>query len=1037
MIAELLDDDIRLTAPESGMSLSNPFPGLRSFEFTESHLFFGQDRICDLVLEKLCDNRFVCILGGAGVGKTSLINSGIKPALFSSILPGLNSSWQIFHLQPGSDPLLNLARCISKSKKVEFFEEDKHLREQVCYNILKRGRQGLIEIVSQISASSDDNYLFIIDQFEDLFRLRVKNDNYSFYEEAVQYVDLFLEALKAMDKRVHVLISIRSDFTDDCILFPALADLINKSNIVVPKMSRDQIRETVLGPLRVFKVQMEESVIARILNDAAISEDILSRLQHTMHLTWKSWISQSNWHKPISLKEYEATGEIENSISSYANSIYESLSESNKQLCEFIFKALTERGSENKGLLRTVSISELAYISKSDISQVREVINTFRNQDVKLLLFEDDEFKSDGNVNLVHVSLIRLWDRLKTWVEDEAISGQMYKQLAETSSAYLIGTAGLLRPPDLNFALNWKEKQQPNLHWALRYNPAFERTMVFLSTSSETFQAEEELIKLQDRKAKKKVRSFFMVLGTTLVIAVALIILSQISKSTAEKQKQIALEQKQEAIAKSVKAELLSKEALEEKTRAQYAANESEKMRAQVEEESKVLTVQKQYAELTAQQAVKKSTETEFNLQQLSVQKGEMEKNALQANFQKSEAEKDAEASFRKQMISTAQAIAVKSLQLSGNKSLKSLLSVYSYRFNDNYGGPEIQPEIFNALLSSASELGISMRIPFRAHIGAVNALCISVRQNILYSTGSDGKVCAWNLAENSPLQRIVASFTNRNLSMAVSSNGRWLAVGSDVGVIRIVDLTNPDNIIELKGHNGAVFSLAFSRDAQQLFSTASDKKILLWDIGARKSTVIYGEANMVRAIGTSPDGRFMVGGSDNGQLLLWDIKSEQMSVLSSESSIPVYSLAFNATGTILATGDLKGGVKLWNPYSRKLTRNLKSHSARVVDIKFSQTGDLMVTSSYDGTAFIFDTKFLNNPPQIIKEPSAYIMSAVFSANNQRIIIATNKSENLIAWPANSGVIAKAICGKLPRNLSADEWNTYIGSDIKFEKPCE
>jgi WD40 repeat protein len=1037
MIAEILDDDIRLSTSETGISLSNPFPGLRSFEISESHLFFGQDQICDQILKKLKDNRFVCILGGAGVGKTSLINCGIKPALFSSILPGFNSSWQIFHLQPGKNPILNLARCISKSKKVEFFDEDQHLREQVCYNILKRGRQGLIEIVSQISNSKDSDYLFVIDQFEDLFRLRTKNDNYSFYEEAAQYVDLLLEALKMKDSRVHLVVSIRSDFTDDCILFPALAELINKSNIVVPKMNRDQLRDVILGPLRVFKVQAEESLISRILNDAAISEDVLPRIQHTLHQTWKSWIGQSNWHKPITLKEYEATGGITNSISAYANTIYESLNDSNKRLCESIFKSLTERGSENKGLTRSVTLGELSLICKAEISDVKDVINTFRNQDVKLLQFEEAEHKPEGNVNLIHVSLIRLWDRLNAWVEDEAISGQMYKQLSETSAAYLVGKAGLLRPPDLNFALNWKEKQLPNLNWAKRYNPAFERTMVYLSTSHETYQAEEELKKLKDHKAKKKVRSFFVVLGGTLVIAVALIVFSQISKSSAEMQRQIALEQKQEAIAKSEKAEILSKEAVEEKTRAQYAANEAEKMRQQVEDESKVLVVQKQYAELTAQQAVKKTAETEQNFMQLSQQKNEIEKNALQANLQKTEAEKGAEAAFRKQMITAAQALAVKSAQISGNKNLKALLSLHAFRFNDNYGGPEIHPDIFNALLSSATELGISTQIPFKAHVGAVNALCVSSRQNILYSTGSDGKVYAWNLADNSPAPRIIANFINRNLSMAISQNGRLLAVGSDMGIIRVIDLSNPDNITELKGSVGAVFSLAFSRDAQQLFSTSSDKRILLWDLSSRKSSEIYNDANTVRAITISPDGRFLVAGADDGKLLLWDIKADQMSVLSAENSTAIYSLAFNSSGTMVASGDLKGNIKLWNPYSRKIIKNLKSHFARVVDIKFSQTGDLLVTSSYDGTAYIFDTKYLNNPPQIIKEPSTYIMSAAFSSNNQRVIVATNKNENIIAWPASCNVIAKSICSKVSRSLSAEEWNTYIGSDIKFEKPCE
>ena len=45
----------------------NPYPGLRPFTFSESHLFFGQDHITDEVIKKLLSNKFVCILvAGSG-----------------------------------------------------------------------------------------------------------------------------------------------------------------------------------------------------------------------------------------------------------------------------------------------------------------------------------------------------------------------------------------------------------------------------------------------------------------------------------------------------------------------------------------------------------------------------------------------------------------------------------------------------------------------------------------------------------------------------------------------------------------------------------------------------------------------------------------------------------------------------------------------------------------------------------------------------------------------------------------------------------
>jgi WD40 repeat protein len=1037
MIVELLDDDIRLTAPDMGQPNKNPYPGTRAYEFSEASLFFGQDHLCDQVLSKIRENRFVCILGGAGVGKTSLINGGVKPALFGGLFEGLQPSWHIFHLQPGNSPILNMARCISKSKKVEFFEEDQHLKEQICCQILKRGRNGLIELISQLLSAENEEFLFIIDQFEEIFRLRNTGEQSTYNEEAFQYVDLLLEALKNKNVKVQVVISIRSDFTDDCVFFPALAELINKSNVIVPKMDREQIKNAILGPLNIYKIQVEDMLLARLLNDTSITDDALPRLQFALHQTWNNWIVQNNWHKPISLKDYESTGGISNAISIYADSIYNSLDDADKHLCEIIFKSLTERGAENKGFTRPVSVKDLSLIGRAEIEDIWRVINAFHNSTLKLLHLHNEDNKSECVVNLVHVSLIRTWDRLKLWVEDEAISGQMYKQLSDSAAAYLVGKTGLLKPPDLNFALNWKEKQKPNVHWAQRYSPAFERVIVYLSTSYENHKAEEELKRLKDAKSQKKVRSLFLVLGATLFIALVLTILSQLSKNSSERQKNLALEQKQEAMEKSLKAEQLSKEALEEKTKAENAANEAEQSKQKIQEESKLLTEQKLNAESAAQQAVQRSNMSEQNLKQLSIQNQEIEKNAYQVTQQKNAAENEAEASYQMRMITLAQTLAIKSIQVENNNQLKALLSVYANYFNSKYNGPNVQSDIFSALLLTAAELRIPYRLPLPAHIGAVNGMCSNDRSNMMYSTGSDGKIYAWNISTPSPSARLIANLKTRNLSIAISPNGKLLAVGSDLGNIKIIDLAGYDVVADLKGHSGAVFSMSFSKDGLQLFSTASDKKILLWDMDNHSSKEIYSGTSSVRSISLSPDGRFLAGGTENGHIYIWDIKTNQMSEIQTEQHSAFFSLDFNPSGTLLASGDLKGNVQLWNPYSHKLIRTLKSHNARVVDVKFSAIGDYLVSSSYDGSAYIFDTKTAGLTPLIIREPGAYVMGAVINSNNQRIFIATNKSENLISYPCQSNTLVNAICPKISRNLTTEEWNAYIGSDIKFVKPCE
>src|SRR6478752_8123359 len=92
----------------------NPFPGLRPFEPDEDHLFFGREREIDELLRRLRTARFVAVVGTSGSGKSSLVRSGLIPALESGFMAGAGSSWRIAVLRPGEDPIGHLADAASR-----------------------------------------------------------------------------------------------------------------------------------------------------------------------------------------------------------------------------------------------------------------------------------------------------------------------------------------------------------------------------------------------------------------------------------------------------------------------------------------------------------------------------------------------------------------------------------------------------------------------------------------------------------------------------------------------------------------------------------------------------------------------------------------------------------------------------------------------------------------------------------------------------------------------------------------------------------
>jgi energy-coupling factor transporter ATP-binding protein EcfA2 len=94
----------------------NPFPGLRPYGPDEEHLFFGREKEVEAILRRLRMHRFLPVIGTSGCGKSSLVRSGLIPALESGMMTAAGSSWRMAVMRPGEDPIGHLAAACSKRR---------------------------------------------------------------------------------------------------------------------------------------------------------------------------------------------------------------------------------------------------------------------------------------------------------------------------------------------------------------------------------------------------------------------------------------------------------------------------------------------------------------------------------------------------------------------------------------------------------------------------------------------------------------------------------------------------------------------------------------------------------------------------------------------------------------------------------------------------------------------------------------------------------------------------------------------------------
>lgn len=71
--------------------------------------------------------------------------------------------------------------------------------------------------------------------------------------------------------------------------------------------------------------------------------------------------------------------------------------------------------------------------------------------------------------------------------------------------------------------------------------------------------------------------------------------------------------------------------------------------------------------------------------------------------------------------------------------------------------------------------------------------------------------------------------------SLAISPDGRLIAVGEDGGSASIWDLATGRPIRTLRGHTAAVIGVAFSPDGTRLFTRSLDATVRQWDVATGK----------------------------------------------------------------------------------------------------------------------------------------------------------------------------------------------------------
>jgi WD40 repeat protein len=246
------------------------------------------------------------------------------------------------------------------------------------------------------------------------------------------------------------------------------------------------------------------------------------------------------------------------------------------------------------------------------------------------------------------------------------------------------------------------------------------------------------------------------------------------------------------------------------------------------------------------------------------------------------------------------------------------------------------------------------------ASAAPLRALAVTPSGSHVLTGGDDKILTLWN-AGNGARERTLSGAEGPLLALAVSRNGALVAAGGADQTVRVYQFADSKVLGQFKTP-GPVRSLAFSPNNQVLTAACADKSVLAWnvifnpgqppgpDFGKPIATLAHSAP--ATAVTFAPDGTHFFTSSQDQTIKDWKIASEAPLKNFGHPNL-VDAVAFNSTGTLLATGCHDGNFRIWDVAKGQAVQTIPAHivmnqPSPIYSIAWSPDDKQLLTASYD-----------------------------------------------------------------------------------------